>query len=890
MVSFKKFLPERHLKSTVSGISMMIALASLSATSAIAQNADNEAGVLEEPTDVIVVIGSRRPGRTAVESNVPIDVIEADVLERNGYSDINRKLQNAIPSFNYMTQSLVDGTEHIKPATLRGLAPDQVLVLINGKRRHVSALLNLNGLNRGSVSVDLNSIPSAAIQRIEVLRDGAAAQYGSDAIAGVINIVTKTRSEGGSLSITGGFYATTMQGVPQLLGIQSDANGVPIENGSIRLARIDGDDIKRTDGENLKISGNYGLPIGDKGYINLTGEYHIAARTDRAGQDDGDTYPRLANGERDPRELTTNRDRLFNGSPSSESYTALISAGYEISDAIEFYSTTTFQNRDASAGAFFREASDEGFGIQSIYPDGFTPRIHSKIDDLGVSGGFRGEVGGWSYDASAIWGRNKVQYNNTNTANITYLENTPTEFYGGALQFIQRTLNVDFNKLIDIDSLATPLSISFGAEQRRENYRIFGGDRAAYTNQLLRDANGDLILDANGNTQNADALLSVGSHSNAQGSLYFKDTDEVNKTRSSVGLYAEVDADITDRWNVTLAGRYEDYTDFGSTFNGKIASRFELTDDFAIRGSFSTGFRAPSLHQQFFTSTVTVFTAGIPADVGTLPSLSPAAMALGGTQLQAENATNYSSGFIWQPTSQFTLTVDAYRIDVKDRIVLSETLGLNAATSSIVQSVFAANGITDVGAARFFINGVNSKTQGVDATAVYSTDIGEYGDLSFSAGFNYNKTEISDFITTVGPSSLFPPEVLFSYRQSRTLENSAPKTKANFTVNWDREDLSVIVRANYYGSLTAPGTTEAGDVTVDTAFIIDTDIGYQFTEMLRGNLGINNVFDKYSESRVDAAIGRGESPSQFNYLFPYFSASAYGFQGRYLYAGVTATF
>ncbi len=893
MVSLSENLPTRKFKNTVSATALIIAMTTIPTTAAFAQQAATPVNVLQDDdVDTIVTIGTRRPGRTAVDSNVPVDSIDAEILSTTGFTDINRQLQGVLPSFNYPQPSVVDGTEHVKPASIRGLAPDQTLVLINGKRRHSSALLNLNGsAGRGSVSVDLNSIPSMAIQRVEVLRDGAAAQYGSDAIAGVINIVTKTKQEGGSITVKGGFHRTTLDGVPQLLGIQEGPNGYPVQNGGSRLARINSDeDISRTDGETLNVAANYGLPIGENGYFNITGEYNLAARTNRGGQDDGDTYPLLGNGERDPRELTVDRNRYFYGNPSSEAYTALANAGYEISDAIELYATTTFQNRDATSGAFYREASDEAFGIQSIYPDGFTPRIQSRIDDLSILGGARGMIGEWNYDLSGVWGKNKISYNNINTANITFLEATPTEFYGGFLEHSQTTINADMSRLIDVQGLSSPLSIAFGAEYRKENYGIGAGDRAAYTNQPLLDANGDYILDANDNIQFGDALLPVGSHLFAQGSLYFSDNDATSRNRDSVGIYAEVDADVTDRWNITVAGRFEDYSDFGSTTNGKIATRYNLADTFAVRGSFSTGFRAPSLHQQHFTSTVTLFTNGIPSDVGTLPATSPAAMALGGTQLQAEKSNNISLGFTWTPTDEFTVTVDAYQINIDDRIVLSETLGNNAEEAAIVQQVFAQEGIVGVGSARFFINGVDSKTEGVDVTAVYSTELGDGSDLGITGGFNYTKTEVSDVIATVGPASLFAPEVLFSRRETKRLENAAPKTKTNLTVTWDKNDFGVVLRGNYYGSVTQPGTTEVGDVTIDPALIFDAEVNYRFNETFSGSLGVNNLFDKYPKSAVQRSIEAGNSPSQFNYIFPYAGFSSYGFQGRYIYGTVTADF
>ena len=349
----------------------------LSVNNVNAQESEPQAS--DEETEQITVIGSRRPGRTVIESNVPIDLITADDLQKGGFNDINRQMQNVVPSFNFYQPSLVDGTEHIKPASLRGLAPDQTLVLVNGRRFHSSALLNVNGsAGRGSVSVDLNSIPSSAIKRVEILRDGASAQYGSDAIAGVINIVTKDASEGGSITVSGGYYDTTLDGLPEMTGVQTDANGVVVPNGSSRVAGIYGDDISRRDGENYNIAGNIGFALGDDGFLNLTAEYNHANRTNRGGLDDGDTYPLLEDGSFDPREITTNRDRFRVGSPETESSTVLANAGYSLSNGAELYATATYQDRESVSGAFFREAGDEGLLIQDIYPDGFGQFRHEN--------------------------------------------------------------------------------------------------------------------------------------------------------------------------------------------------------------------------------------------------------------------------------------------------------------------------------------------------------------------------------------------------------------------------------------------------------------------------------------------------------------------------------
>ncbi|MGB0895569.1 MAG: TonB-dependent receptor plug domain-containing protein [Parashewanella sp.] len=843
---------------------------------------NSDAGVQNsENVERIAVLGSRRVGRTISDSNVPVDVLTADALKEGGFTDMNRLLQNAVPSFNFYQPSLADGSEHIKPASLRGLAPDQTLVLLNGRRFHTSALLNLNGTaGRGSVSVDLNAIPSASIDRIEILRDGAAAQYGSDAIAGVINIITKKHSEGGSFTATAGQHITTLDGVPELTGVQTDANGNVVANGSRRVAGIYGKDISRKDGETVNLAGNIGFGFKETGYVNVTAEYNNANATNRGGLDDGDTYAKNADGSFDKREITTNRDRFFFGAPESESYSILASSGYEFDSGAELYSTFTLQNRKSVSGAFFREASDEALLIQKIYPDGFTPKIHADIDDWSLLAGVKGELGEWEYNTSIVTGRNTIAYNNTNTANVTFLLDTPTSFYGGKLISGQDAVNVDFSRFYDIEGLASPISFALGAEYRRDNYQIKSGDVKAYTNRQSVDENGKPIFKEDGSPVYPTTRLF------AQGSLFFSKASEVDESRNSFALYAEVDMDLTDDWNLVLAARHEKYSDFGDTTNGKLATRYNLTDDFALRASVSTGFRAPSLQQQFYTSINTNFVNGEAVEIGTVAATSKAAMALGGKQLEAEKATNYSLGFTWDISEQLNLTFDTYRIEIDDRIVLSESLGDDKAERPIVEKVFKENNVEGINAIRFFINGVNSVTQGIDVNLAYETEL-LAGNLRLSSGFNYNTTEVSDVLDSAGPSSLFSSDQLFARRERARLENAAPKQKVNVTANWSQDALSLMLRSNYYGEVTQPGRVSKSDITIKPAFIFDAEASYQFTDNLVGSFGINNLLDKYPTSNIERF---GKDAGQFDYIIPYANFSPYGFQGRYLYLRASLSF
>ncbi len=476
-----------------------------------------------------------------------------------------------------------------------------------------------------------------------------------------------------------------LDGVPELTGVQTDDNGNVVANGSRRVAGIYGSDISRKDGETVNLSGNVGFAFKETGYVNLTGEYNNANATNRGGLDDGDTYAKNSDGSFDQREANVDRDRFFFGAPESESYSLLASSGYEFESGSELYSTFTLQNRKSVSGAFYREASDEALLIQEIYPNGFTPKINADIEDWSLLAGFKGDLGNWGYNASVVSGYNGVAYNNTNTntntANATYLLDTPTSFYGGKLVSGQNVVNIDFTRFFDIAGLASPISFAIGAEYRRDNYEIQSGDVESYTNRPSLDENGDPVFDENGNPVYPTNRLF------AQGSLFFSKSSEVDESRNSKAFYAEIDADLTDNWNVVLAARFENYSDFGNTTNGKVATRYSVTDDFAVRGSFSTGFRAPSLQQQFYTSTNTNFINGEAFEVGTVAATSKAAMALGGQQLDAENATNYSLGFTWDIQENLNVTVDAYRIEIEDRVVLSETLGNSDAEREIVASV-----------------------------------------------------------------------------------------------------------------------------------------------------------------------------------------------------------
>ncbi|RMF13005.1 MAG: TonB-dependent receptor, partial [Alphaproteobacteria bacterium] len=730
-----------------------------------AQAGSDSAGAAEEEElEQILVVGSRRRGRTVADSPVPIDVVSADAILSDGFTETNLILANLLPSFNFPQPSITDGTDSIRPATLRGLGPDQTLVLVNGKRRHASALLNVNGsVGRGSSAVDLNTIPPTAIQRIEVLRDGAAAQYGSDAIAGVINVVLKDSPEGGSLSATYGQFVTTLDGVPDIAGVALDENGLPQldDRGNIVLVPT-GKNRKAHDGETLTVRGDLGLPVGEEGFFHIAGEYRDRNPTNRAGFDPRPQFADLS----DVREITFNRLNHRFGNSDLRDINVFYNAGVPINDSFEFYSFGSLGDRRSESAGFYRRAKDSR-NVPEIYPDGFLPMIRVNVNDWSAAGGVRGETAGWNVDTSLVWGVDEVNFGVTNSLNTSLGPTSPTEFDAGALRFRQFTWNTDLQREFDIDGLESPLTVAFGGEYRDERYQVIAGEPASYIKGPFTGSAGSQVFPG------------------------FQPSNEVTGDRHSWAFYTELDADVTQDWNVSVAGRFEDYSDFGSTLNGKLATRYQLIPELAVRGSVSSGFRAPSLSQRFFTSTATVFIGGEPFEVGTFPVESPVAQALGAKPLKPEKSVNFSAGLVADPTDELNVTLDYYRITIDKRIVLTENL-----SSSVVVPILTAAGITGVQRARFFINGIDTRTQGIDLVATWKRDAGNLGNFDLTVGFNYNDTKITRFRAAPGPLAAvdLTGEDLFSRREQLRFEKGQPKTKLNVTLNWFWKSLKATLR------------------------------------------------------------------------------------------------
>lgn len=846
----KKQRSSKYYALLASAFTVFIAMTA-TAPAAVAQDGAIAVDDIEE----VVITGTRRKDRTIADSNVPIDVLNADSLTSTGLTETNSILANLLPSFNFPQPSLTDGTDHVRPAQLRGLAPDHTLVLVNGKRRHGSALLNLNGsVGRGSSAVDLNTIPANAIKRIEVLRDGAAAQYGSDAIAGVINVVLKDAQQGGAFSVSYGAYNTTLDGVPQLESVTIDPAG-NMGMGSLKFTT--GKDRKRTDGETLTLRGNIGFGLGDGGFFNASIEYRDRNATNRSDYDDRIVYSRINNTTLDPRELTYNRYNTRFGNANVEDVNIFYNAALPVGK-MELYSFGSYNNRTGDSAGFNRLPGNSR-NVPAIYPDGFLPLITSDIDDLSFAIGLRGQISEWDFDLSAVYGSDDFNFGVTNSVNTSLGATSPTTFDAGHLINTQFSLNADFSKLVEVGFLDNPVNFAFGGEFRNENYEIKAGEEASYVRGTVIPA------------------AAAGS----QVFPGFAPASEVDDGRDSFALYLEIDVDATSRWNVAVAGRFENYSDFGSTFNWKLASRYFITETFAVRGSVSTGFRAPSLVQQYFTSIATVFVNSVPTETGTFRPGSSVAQALGSPGLKEEISSSFSGGVSWTPVDDLSITVDYYDVKIKDRIVLSSNL-----SGTVIQDLLAGTGANR---ARFFLNGIDSRTKGIDVVTSYKIRFGDRGGtLNLNAGFNYSDNKVTNIIDppAILQQAGIDQSSLFDTNEFRRFEEGSPETKLNLGTSWFWNALSVTVRATRYGKTIEPSNNPARVEVLSSAWITDLDIKYDITKNVAVSIGANNLFDVYPKAtRHNVA-----DVTRFARIFPYSSFSPYGFSGRYLYGTVAANF
>ncbi|MGL5837939.1 MAG: TonB-dependent receptor plug domain-containing protein, partial [Sphingorhabdus sp.] len=517
-----------------------VSFSTMIAVPAIAQDNGNEGA--EAAQETIIVTGTRRNDRTVADSPVPVDVIAADDLAQSGFTETNRLLNEQVPSFNFPQPSITDGTDVVRPATLRGLGPDQTLVLINGKRRHTASLLNINGsVGRGTSAVDINLIPSIALSRVEVLRDGAAAQYGSDAIAGVINFQLRDRAEGGRITATYGQYETSLRGVPRVTGLQLGATGQPIVAADGTYATTDsGKNRKASDGKTLTIAGVVGLPLGDDGFINFAGEYQDRGRTNRAGYDPRRQYA-LVGGLVDPRELTFDRLSHIYGDAATKDLKFMMNSSVPLTDGIELYSFATYGYRDGQSAGFYRIASDAR-NVIALYPDGFLPQINTDLNDYAGTVGLKGEMGGWRWDLSGQYGVNTFDFKITNSLNRSFGIESPRAFDSGGLRYSQTLFNLDISRELEL-GFAQSFTLAGGLEYRRETFDIRPGEFLSYANGPAGGAPG--------------AQVFPGFRPTIGGQRVDQQQD-----RRNLSAYVELDADISDAFSIQAAGRFEDYSDF----------------------------------------------------------------------------------------------------------------------------------------------------------------------------------------------------------------------------------------------------------------------------------------------------------------------------------------
>lgn len=789
-------------------------LAFVSVHAAAAQDgpaAAEPAAALPDTQDEIIVTGTRAVGRSRLDSASPVDVLSSAALQRQGTTELGAALSAIAPSIDFPRPSAVDGTDAIRPATLRGLSPDQTLVLINGVRGHTAALLNVGGsVGRGSAAVDLNTIPTVALDRIEVLRDGASAQYGSDAIAGVVNLRLREARSGGGATVNYGFYNT-----------------------DIDTARGSRD----TNGEHaVTVSGWQGIGFGEDGFLTVSGEYLDRQATNRA--------------DFDPRVTPTRVTGRF-GDPQVEQYSIFANTGTTLTGTWKLYGWLGYQDRDTRSAAFPRLAS--ATTTLAGYPNGFLPLINTKSRDINSAVGIKGEVADWNVDLNVSYGRNKIGFRTLNSANYAYGAATPKDFSDGALVYDQLVAGIDVSRKLDI---LQGLNVAFGLEGRREGFQIQAGELASYG----APATGAV----------------VGAAQGAQGFGGFSPLNEVDRHRRNGSVYLDLEAQVTDKLLIGLAGRGEDYSDFGSTATGKVSARYDFARWFALRATASTGFRAPALQQQYFTQIASVIQNGSPILTGTFPSVSATASALGGLPLEPEKSTNLSVGTVFR-FGGFDLTIDAYRIHIRDQLGLSENLTTSATQSDAVNAeirrLLAQSG-TGATAARFFINGLASTTKGIDAVAHYRLATDAAGTFDLTIAGNINDVNVTRVPTST--STLNPAPVLFARSRILTLEDGTPGEKVTGSIDWSLDRLGALARVTYYGDVNQPGTTEAADVHSGKKVITDVELRYQAKKGAQLGLGVSNLFDVYPDATTPANNSTGVIG------FPYYSP--FGFNGRYVYA------
>jgi iron complex outermembrane receptor protein len=789
----------KHQHPNPSRALLALALVAGSFPAAQAQNAATGAAQPALESQTVVVTGTRSLNRRSLDTESPVDVIGSKELLSTGSSELATVLSRLLPSMNFPRPVGADASDAVRPAQLRGLSPDQTLVLVNGKRRHASSVVNVNGtLGRGSAPVDLNAIPLAAIDHVEVLRDGAAAQYGSDAIAGVVNIILKKGADGGEIEATYGEY-------------------------------------DKGDGEQTTVRGSAGVKLGDKGWARVAVEAGNRNPTNRAFAD-----PRPEAG---PRRGMVNQRY---GDPDSRPRSLFVNSQYSISDNLDWYAFANYGQRKTSAAATFRTAAAAA-AVAAIYPEGFLPLQDSTSTDASLVSGLRGELAGWRWDASLNFGRNRFELDIDNTANYSLGAASPTSFYAGKLTSTQDVANLDVARDIPVSMMAGPLTVALGLEARYESYEIGAGEPNSW--------------------------FGGGS----QGFAGFRPENAGKNSRNNQSLYLNLEGDITKKLSGSLAVRHERYSDFGDTTSGKGSLRYQFTPAFALRGTVSNGFRAPSLAQEFYTITTTNYLVvngtNTPVETGTFAVSSAAAQALGAQPLKPERARNLGFGAQFQPIRNWTTTVDLYRIDIDDRVVYSSNLQLASAPN--LTNLLRAQGIY-VGAARYFTNAVDTRTKGVDVVSTYRLNLQQGARADFTLAYNHNDNEVRR--VAASPDVLSKAGLTLVDRQSaKRLTVGSPKDKLTLSADYTRGTWSTRANVTRYGQFTVPQNNPALDQTYDPQWVLDVSGTVRVASNWRVTLGIDNLTNRYP-AQVTSSGNLNVYGTQ-----PYSVWAPNGFNGRFFY-------
>ena len=823
--------------------------------------------------DAIVVVGTRSIGRRALQAPVPIEVVNREQLSLTGQSETGRVLQMLVPSFNFSSSTISDGTDALRPATLRGLGPDQTLVLVNGKRRHKSALLHVNtSVGRGTAGTDFNAIPSAAIERIEVLRDGAAAQYGSDAIAGVINIVLKDDIDTGTADI---YWGQTYEG----------------------------------DGDTWNGNANYGMKVGDSGFLNLTAEWRDRYRTNRAGLtgerqydwvdvDPGrpaDTMLETENDDGtvtekpvwfDSREYTFERQNFRIGDSDSSQKVGFYNFGLPLAEGLELYSFGGYSSRQNNSAGFYRRANQGSRTVTEIYPDGFLPEINTDIGDTSLALGmaWTHESTDLNVDVSVNHGLNTFDFFISNSLNASYGPSSPTGADAGGFELSQTAFNLDVTYPLDYQ--ASLINLAGGIEFRREGYGIHAGEPLSWINA---------------------GLGADGAASGIQVFPGFRPDNEVDESRTNIAGYADFESYLSGQPGTGLlvgaAVRGEQYSDFGATVTGKATARYDLTQQVAVRAAGSTGFRAPSLQQLYFNNISTQFKVDaddidkdgnteelIALEVGTFRNDSEAARALGIPELKEETAFNVSGGVVLKPIEKMWLSIDGFLIQIDDRIVLSGSFGADKVAG------LAAAGASS---AQVFTNVAQTRTQGVDVAAGYLYAFDNESILNLKVALTWADTEVIGDVDA--PEILVGLEnTLFPSQERSMIEEWQPNTRVNISADYIIGDLTIGGALRYFGSYTVQEGSgdDPARQTYGGKWLTDLQSNYQLNEGLSLTIGANNLFDQMPDLNEIGQSRAGtlkdskgtmivDSPGVFTYSR---RSAPFGFNGGLYYAKLSYRF